>query len=353
MANISDVFEKIIVDGHEINLQSLVTVNGLWGVGGQKDVEVEYVLKNNTTIPPYLFANLKQLNSVYMPQSVKNIGEYAFTNSGVSYIDSLSYVETIGDYAFSYTYLTYVNGINSNQNISNNAFSYITTLSEESKENILTYHPNSDFGYMTYNSSYSYTYIDPSTNDDGNNSYTYTDPGNNEGGNSYNGNNSYNGGSTIGYDPNAMNYTIGTKYRMPLNYTTRSGERYVHILGDVTFEIVDIDQTVENSDPYKVKFRILGINITNSLPDRVVDHYTEIVNRCFWSQDSCLTADIDMFKTVPGFVEGIDGVDSFLTMKTTDDTYFPELENDFGVTDYAIRKTSNDMSQFIIDEIEI
>ena len=328
MASLKDVFEKITIDGDEINLQSLVSTNGNWGVGRQKDVVVEYDFKDNQKIQDYTFYNLKQLKSVYFPKTINHIGRYSFANSGLSYINDLSYITYIGEHAFSYTNLKYVTNIYPNRAISNTAFSYIKNLSSESKDLLLTYYPNMDFGYM------------PNINED------EEENSNNQGNNSYN----------SGYDPwedyvdpTFTNYAIGNKYRMPLMYTTRSGNTYTQRLGDITFEIVDIDENEEHTSPFKVKFTIKEINIINPLTDRTIDYNYELVNRSFWAQDTFLIGDISSISTIPGFTEGVDGIDSFLTMKSSDpDTYFPELENSFNVTNYAIRKMYNNMSMYLI-----
>lgn len=335
MANILDIFEKIIVDGKEINPQSLVLCNGIWNVKTQKDVEVEYIFKNNTLITPYAFTNLKQLSSAYLPNNIKFIGKYAFANSSLSYISDLSYVKSIGEQAFSYTKLTHAYGFDydQNQQMANNAFSYIKLLTEEAKELILSYHPNADFG--DFDDIDDNIHIEPNPNEGGNEGQ--------EGGNE--------GGSSTDYDPweDYINYSIGDKYKMPLIYRNNDNTIYRKI-GEVTFEIIDIDQTVNSDDPFKVKFNIKKVTITNPLDDQTIDHQCDLLNRSFWAKDLFLTANINTYKTtIPEFVDGVDGVDSFLMMKISDSTtYYPELENLYGMTNYAIRKTLNDVSQFKI-----
>jgi hypothetical protein len=326
MAGIKDVFEKITIDGDEINLQSLVSTNGSWGVGRQKNVEVEYTFTDVQKIPDYTFSNLSQLKWAYLPKTINYIGRYSFANSGLSYINDLSYITYIGDFAFAYTYLKNIQNIQPNKIVSNTAFSYINGLSDESKETLLTYYPNLDFGYMGYIN---------------NNSYNQNE-------NSYNGNNGYDPWEDY-IDPAIVNYSIGDKYRMPLMYTTRSGNIYTQRLGDIIFKITDIDTTVEHTDPFRIKFKVLDINVINPLTDRTIDYAHELIGRSFWAQDTFIIGDLSMFSSLPGFVDGVDGIDSFLTMKSSDlETYFPEMENSYGVTNYAIRKIRNDMSIYVV-----
>ena len=150
MANISDIFEKIIIDGKEVSLQSLISTNGNWGVGKQRDVEVKYIFKDSSQIPANLFYNLKQLKWAYFPSNIKIIGNKAFANSNLSYINDLSNVNYIGNQSLSYTKLTYVYGGDGPSVIEPNAWSYISTLTEDFKEILLRKYPYIDFGNMTY-----------------------------------------------------------------------------------------------------------------------------------------------------------------------------------------------------------
>ena len=348
MSNITDIFEKIIVDGNEISLQSLTSVNGLLNVGSQKDIVVDFYLKNNTEIPDDIFNGLKQLNYVYLPKSIKIIGNRAFANSTLSYINSLMNVNVIGDNAFSYTNLTYVFGGTNPGTVSNSAWSYIDTLTDDFKNDLKNKYTYIDFGDGT-------AYIQPIN--DSNNSYTYTgnEPGDNPN-TSYNGDDPGTGGEpniNVGqYDESTFNYVVGTKYRMPLIYTTRSGDLIIQNIGTIVFEIIFIDETVDHADPFKLKIKVDSIDITNPLMDRTIDYNTELVDRYFWIPDTCITANIDFFSSVPGFVLGVDGVDAFLAMNSEDETYHPELENSYGITDYAIRKQTNDMDQYLLATIQ-
>jgi len=414
MANISDVFEKIIVNGHEINLQALVLVNGSWNVGSQQDVTVEYVFKDKTQIPSNIFGNLSQLKSAYFPSSIKTIGNQAFANSNLSYIDNLSYVNYIGSQAFSYTKLSYVYGANKPGSIASDAWSYINTLDQDFKNELSYKYPYIDFGVPTEDPNggeSSYGGQSPSSinvvinsinvsnlggiydidytisNPDGNTifasadvdwiiNFDYTTSGKvsfyvnpqESGAAQRSGNitlsygNSYititiiqdadsNSGTTPGYDPNWMNYNVGAQYRMPLVYTTRSGDSYVQRIGDIRFEIVEIDSNEEESSQYRIKINVKELDITNPLTDRTIQYNDELLNRNFWIQSSCLIGDVEMFKTLPDWVDGVSGIDSFLAMKSSDDTYYSELENNTGVTDYAIRKMDNDMNQYLLASI--
>jgi len=156
MDNIINLLDKIIVDGQEIDLQSLALINGTLNVGHQKDVIVEYIFKDETQIPSDIFKNLKQLKYAYFPKAgnIKTIGERAFANSNLSYINSLSSVNYIGAQAFSYTKLTYVYNGDSPDSIAANAWSYIGTLTDDFKTILKRKYPYIDFGAEKENEGY-------------------------------------------------------------------------------------------------------------------------------------------------------------------------------------------------------
>jgi len=176
MNNISNIFEKIIVDGNEIDLQSLVLLNGNVNVGKQKDVNVEYIFKDDTQIPSGLFKNLNQLKYAYFPKAgnIKTIGEQAFINSYLSYINDLSYVNYIGAQAFSYTKLSYVYNGDAPSNIDPSAWSYIDTLNNDFKETLRRKYPDIDFGNISYNSGDTGNEGDNEQGNDDITSYNYT-----------------------------------------------------------------------------------------------------------------------------------------------------------------------------------
>ena len=148
MDNIINLLDKIIVDGQEIDLQSLALINGTLNVGHQKDVIVEYIFKDETQIPSDMFKNLKQLKYAYFPKAgnIKTIGERAFANSNLTYIDKLSDINYIGAQAFSYTKLTYVYNGDAPDSIAANAWSYINTLTNDFKNILSQKYPYIDFG---------------------------------------------------------------------------------------------------------------------------------------------------------------------------------------------------------------
>jgi len=148
MDNIINLLDKIIVDGQEIDLQSLALINGTLNVGHQKDVIVEYIFKDETQIPSDMFKNLKQLKYAYFPKAgnIKMIGERAFANSNLTYINKLSNINYIGAQAFSYTKLTYVYNGDAPDSIAANAWSYIDTLNSDFKDKLSYKYPYIDFG---------------------------------------------------------------------------------------------------------------------------------------------------------------------------------------------------------------
>lgn len=156
MDNIINLLDKIIVDGVEIDLQSLSLIRGTLNVGSQKDVNVEYIFKDKTKIPTEMFKNLKQLKYAYFPKAgnIKTIGERAFINSNLTYINSLSSVNYIGAQAFSYTKLTYVYNGDSPDSIAANAWSYIGTLTDNFKTILKRKYPYIDFGAEKENEGY-------------------------------------------------------------------------------------------------------------------------------------------------------------------------------------------------------
>jgi len=87
MNKAKELFEKILVDGQEIDLQELDTNNGIYSAGSQKTLKVDFVLKKKNEIPAKIFTGLKSLKSVKVPETVKTIGNEAFANTSLSYIN--------------------------------------------------------------------------------------------------------------------------------------------------------------------------------------------------------------------------------------------------------------------------
>ena len=134
-----------------------------------------------------------------------------------------------------------------------------------------------------------------------------------------------------------VDYQIGYKYTLPLMYTERSGQKRVQEIGTTKVQIVEIDDNEESTSQYKLKIKVIEVNITNPLTGVNISYENEILNKYFYTQDTFITANIDMFISLPGFT----GVESFFAMKGTGDTYHPELENFSGVTDYSIKRNTS------------
>ena len=146
MNTITELFDKIIVDGVEIDLQELEANDGKIQVSQSEEnnmVKVEYVLKDKTKIPYQLFSHLKQLKSIILPKDIKYIEDKAFLNSHITSVKSLSNVNYVGNQAFSYTKLSYVENIHNDLlYISPNAFAY-APLSDNFTDKLTTYFPES------------------------------------------------------------------------------------------------------------------------------------------------------------------------------------------------------------------
>ena len=102
MNKATELFDKILVDGQEINLQQLDANNGVYSAGSQKTIKVDFILKKKDEIPAKLFNGLTSLKTVVIPESVKTIGERAFASTGAE-ISGLSNVESFGEAALSGT----------------------------------------------------------------------------------------------------------------------------------------------------------------------------------------------------------------------------------------------------------
>ena len=87
MNKAKDLFEKIFVDGQEIDLQTLDTNHGVFTAGEKKTLKVDFVLKKKDEIPAKIFSGLTSLKSVVVPETVKTIGDEAFANTSLSYIN--------------------------------------------------------------------------------------------------------------------------------------------------------------------------------------------------------------------------------------------------------------------------
>ena len=137
-----------------------------------------------------------------------------------------------------------------------------------------------------------------------------------------------------------VDYEVGYKYTLPLMYTERSGQNRVQEIGTAKVQIIEIDKNEELASQYRLKIKVIEVNITNPLTGVDIDYESEILNKYFYTQETFITADMDMFMTLPGFT----GVESFFAMKGEGDTYHPELENFYGVTDYSIKRNTLELN---------
>jgi len=137
-----------------------------------------------------------------------------------------------------------------------------------------------------------------------------------------------------------VDYQVGYKYTLPLMYTERSGQKRIQEIGTAKVQIIEIDENEELASQYKLKIKVIQVNITNPLSGVNIDYSGEILNRFFYTQETFITADMDMFMTLPGFT----GIESFFAMKGEGDTYYPELENFYGVTDYSIKRNTLELN---------
>ena len=92
----SELFNQILVDGQEIDLQLLEANRGKINVGSQKRINVTFNLKDKTTIPDQLFNGVTGLKRITLPATITNVGSGAFANTG-AVIENIEKVETIGN----------------------------------------------------------------------------------------------------------------------------------------------------------------------------------------------------------------------------------------------------------------
>ena len=249
MSNAKQLFNKILVNNVEIDIDELDANNGQYQLpAGETQATVKFELKDNTTIPTNVFNNNPQIKSVKLASTIN----------------------TIEDGAFEGTYLD--------------------------AESIAAIQEINPIAYIAY-----------TTNNTG----------------------------TLDVD-----YQVGYKYTLPLMYTERSGQRRIQEIGTAKVQIVEIDNEEESTSQYKLKIKVIQVNITNPLSDVNIDYSEEIINKYFYTQETFITADMEMFMSLPGFT----GVESFFAMKGEGDTYHPELENFSGVTDYSIKRNTLELN---------
>ena len=107
MNKAKELFDKILVDGQEIDLQALDTNNGVYAAGEQKTLKVDFILKKKDEIPAKIFTGLTSLKSVVVPESVTTVGAHAFENTGAE-ITGLEQVKTFGEGALVGAYMSYM-----------------------------------------------------------------------------------------------------------------------------------------------------------------------------------------------------------------------------------------------------
>ena len=107
MNKAKELFDKILVDGQEIDLQALDANNGVYAAGEQKTLKVDFILKKKDEIPAKIFSGLSYLKSVIVPESVTTVGAHAFENTGAE-ITGLEQVETFGEGASVGAYMSYM-----------------------------------------------------------------------------------------------------------------------------------------------------------------------------------------------------------------------------------------------------
>ena len=137
-----------------------------------------------------------------------------------------------------------------------------------------------------------------------------------------------------------VDYQVGYKYTLPLMYTERSGQQRIQEIGTAKVQIIEIDKNEELASQYRLKIKVIEVNITNPLTGVDIDYESEILNKYFYTQETFITADMEMFMSLPRFT----GVESFFAMKGEGDTYHPELENFSGVTDYSIKRNTLELN---------
>ena len=92
MNKAKELFDKIFVDGQEIDLQALDANHGVYAAGTKKTLKVDFVLKNKEEIPEKLFANTN-IKKITLSESFKSIGNEAFANTSLSYINLPEHIE--------------------------------------------------------------------------------------------------------------------------------------------------------------------------------------------------------------------------------------------------------------------
>lgn len=102
MNKATELFDKITINGQEINLVSLENTNGKYYIGqANTNVKVEFSLKDKTEIPSNIFKNNSDIRSIKIPNTIKKINDGAFENSALTYINIPEELTYISSTAFS------------------------------------------------------------------------------------------------------------------------------------------------------------------------------------------------------------------------------------------------------------
>lgn len=99
-----ELFKKIIIDGQEVNIDTIDANNGVYGniSLSKTKIKVQYVYNDNvTSIPAGVFSGISSLKKVRFPSNIVSIADDAFTGSGID-SDSISTIKAINTRSFRY-----------------------------------------------------------------------------------------------------------------------------------------------------------------------------------------------------------------------------------------------------------
>lgn len=99
-----ELFKKIIIDGEEVDIDTIDANNGVYGniPLSKTKIKVQYVYNDNvTSIPAGVFSGISSLKKVRFPSNIVSIADDAFTGSGID-SDSISTIKAINTRSFRY-----------------------------------------------------------------------------------------------------------------------------------------------------------------------------------------------------------------------------------------------------------
>ena len=107
MNNINNLFDKIIVNGININIDELIENNGIYSLPfGVNKAMVQYKFKSNI-VPSNIFNNNSHIKKVIIPKTINRIENEAFNgNYNMSYVSLHDEISYIGYHAFTNTNIT-------------------------------------------------------------------------------------------------------------------------------------------------------------------------------------------------------------------------------------------------------